>query len=81
MCDSAKAKILIAKLECILAMVRNQNSGADAHFVGNIRNACSMLIQQLSDDPGSFEDEIAEQILKNQQDKLIEFYRNKYFKH
>lgn len=58
--------------------MRLQNSGADTHTVGNIRNTASLLKQQLETDPECIEEELALQILKNTEEALVEFFKKKY---
>lgn len=76
--EKEKVKIIIDRLQNILNSLRNQNSGADSHTVGNIRNTASLMIQQLEVDPDCLEEALAEQILKNTEERLIKFYQTKY---
>lgn len=72
-----KAKNFISRLNSVLLAVRNQNSGADIHIIGNIRNVCTMLIQSLEENP-DFSEEVVDEILHNQEENIIEFYKKKY---
>lgn len=66
------------RLYSILSSLRNQNSAADIHSVGNMRHTSSLLLEQLEQDPDCITDELAEQIVKNIERNLVFFYQRKY---
>lgn len=76
--DQHKIKLVIDRLKNVSNCVRNQRSGADVHTVNNIRHTAELLIEQLETDPDCMSDELTEQILKNTESKLIEFFEKKY---
>lgn len=71
---------LVSKLNSIVTAVRFQNSGADVHIIGNIRHTAGLLMDVLLNDPNSISLEFAQQITSNTEEKLVEFYRNKYIR-
>jgi hypothetical protein len=73
-----KRKIVIDRLDSVLAAVRYQNSGADTHTVGNLRNTATLLKQQLQDDPDCMDEDLVDQMLKNTEARLVQFYKDKY---
>lgn len=74
-----KVTAALQRLNLILDSVRLQNSGADIHTIGNIRNTAMLLRDQLHHDYECMDDRLVEQILKNTEVKVAEFYRKKYF--
>lgn len=54
--------------------MRNQNSGADIHTVGNIRNKCVMLLEVLDDVPTDQAYKICVQL----EDDVAKFFMEKY---
>lgn len=79
MCDKNESERYIGRLQDILNAVRLQNSGADIHTVGNIRNCCILLINQLEEYPEDIHIDQVVQIIHNQEEKLVEFYQTKYY--
>lgn len=71
--------IAISRLDNILKTVHQQNSGCDIHCIGNIRNTATMLREQLIKDPECMEDELVLQIINNTEQKVVEFFKKKYF--
>lgn len=78
MCSEENAKKIVSRLQGVLDALKNQNSGADVHHVGNLRNTCILLISQIEDDPYGIPEEQAIQIMINCEVKLYDFYRKKY---
>lgn len=76
-----KLKLYLDRLESVMSTMRNQNSGADTHSVGNIRNTASMLIDQLKTDPDCIEEDLVENMVKRVEVDLVKFYREKYWPH
>lgn len=66
------------RLQSVLSCMRKQNSGADAHTVGNIRNTATLLIEQLETDPDCMDDDLVNQMLKNIEKSVVDFYKKKY---
>lgn len=58
--------------------MRKQNSGADAHTVGNIRNTATLLIEQLNQDPDCMDDDLVIQMVRNAEKSVADFYKKKY---
>lgn len=71
---------LIGRLDAILQATRFQTSGSDIHTIGNIQNTATLLKDQLEQDPYCLERNLAENICKNTEKKLVEFYRKKYYR-
>lgn len=59
--------------------MRFQNSGADTHAVGNIRNTATLLKDQLESDPECMEEELVLNMVKRIEADLVKFYREKYW--
>lgn len=72
---------IVDRLNNITESVRKQVSGADVHAVNNIRHTAQLLIDQLETDPDCIDDELVNQILRNTEARLIEFYQKKYPPH
>ena len=70
---------IISKLNDIISSIRYQNSAADIHEVNNIRHTATLLMEQLKAEPDCMKDELVNQILQNVQDRLIKFYKQKYY--
>ena len=78
--NADKVKKAIGKLDDILKLVRNQNSGADIHTIGNIRNVAGLLKEQLETDPNCLKEELVDVLISNTERKVSEFYKQKYTK-
>lgn len=73
MCDPER---LLERLNSVLVSVRTQNSAADIHEIGNIRNTCQMLIQAIEDK--SISDEEAYKMCLRLEDQVVKFFIRKY---
>ena len=71
-------KILIERANSVLLSVRLQNSGADVHDIGNIRNSAGMFISLLEEDPESITEAEAREVLGHIEQRLVTFYQQKY---
>ncbi len=72
-------RIYLDRCDSILQSVRLQNSGSDAHTIGDIRNTATMLKDQLETDSDCLKPELIEMIIKNTEKKVVDFYRKKYW--
>lgn len=71
-------KAAIERLLQVLSSLRQQNSGADIHTIGNIRNVASLMIEQLETDPDCVDERLVHSVIKNTEHDLVEFYKKKY---
>lgn len=74
-----EVKVALQRIQTILDSVRLQNSGADIHCIGNIRNVANLLKDQIGHDYDCLDKKLVDQILKNTEIKVAEFYKKKYF--
>lgn len=65
-----------SRLENILKSIRFQNSGADAHTIGNIRHSAQGLLDVI--DCKSVPDEMIVKAVQSLEKKVVDFYKNKY---
>lgn len=73
--------LLIDRLKNCLNCVKNQNSGADIHTVGNIRNSAQGLQHILETEAQSLNYHAAEEWCKRIEKQVIDFYKSKYQYH
>lgn len=67
------------KLNLVLDSLRNQNSGADIHEVGNIRQTAMSLMDVIcSEDSTCISDERIRAITTNVENKCVDFFKKKY---
>lgn len=79
--DRIETQRTIERLDNILALLMLQSSGADVHIVGNIRNTATGIKSLLEHDPSCLDDELIHSMVKNTEQALIAFYKDKYHNH
>lgn len=78
--DEIQSQKAISRLENLLKLVRFQNSGADSHIIGNIRNTASGIKQLLENDPSCLDENIVNHLISNTERAISDFYKQKYSK-
>lgn len=78
--NNQEVNSVVNRLDNIILSLRNQNSAADCHTVGNMRNTASLLKEQLLS-PYPLEDALIHRIVDNCEKQLVMFFRKKYYKH
>jgi hypothetical protein len=78
MYDSQKT-YLIERAQSVLDCLKSQNSGADIHKVGNMRNIASLLIEDIKHEKANLDFACAKRIVDNLEKELVAFYKDKYF--
>lgn len=76
--QKTKAQKALEELDRLAKCVRNQNNGADIHTIGNIRNTISLLKHQIEEDPDCLDEQFIQQVIKNIEAKVVDFYKKKY---
>lgn len=74
------AQLYIGRLTNVLNCLRHQNSGADVHCVGNMRNSASGLMYILEEDPSCISEEHIAKLTRNVENAVILFFQKKFSK-
>lgn len=76
--NDIEARIIKDRLESILRSLRYQNSSADIHTLGNIKNTAQMLLQELEEDASKVEWKMASEMTKRVERDTADFFKKKF---